>query len=191
MWRNCLCFVVLTLLVCGELRDSQAGLVQIDDFSLSSAPSTLDVNGWEVIRTVNGGEYNHAFQSWSLNGPGVLTVNYTVVGGSFADLFGSDFNGFVLNISRNGSGSTIAVADTNLGQTSGPIAIVTPSVRTDFGFGGFDGATSAVTFTFTQTGRPGAKLNLNAFSAVPEPSALLLVGSVLTLAAARRRRISQ
>ena len=171
--------------------------VQFDDFSNTGVNVTaLNIGGITLNREVNfstGARFEGG--SIVLDNQAVAILTYTVTNGDFGDLFATSgasksfFDGFSVNALRNvvGEGQTSFVIEV------GGIPVVGSTLSNgdnDFRNVAMPGATT-VKFTIANT-RPGnappGSLVINSLSAVPEPSAMLMVGLLASFGLSRRRR---
>ncbi len=184
---------------------AEAALVRVefDSFALSGSPETVFTSGaltvTRTISTNSGTAPTISGGNLILSKNSSATVTYNVTNGTFGDVFATgavsaaSFDGFSFNAAwtqqsniGNGSGVSISVGGTEVVSSA---AIGTGD--NDFRFIA-DPTATLVSFTFTNSfpggGKSAANLVIGSISAVPEPSALLLVGSVLGLGFLRRRR---
>jgi len=176
----------LTLLVlCSSQAEAALVTANIDNFSTATGGTTTVFNsgGITVKRSVGGGTFFGA--GYFLGSGGTMIVNFSANGGTFGDLYSnetgfaaSEFTGFLLSASSAGNGT--------ISMNGGPDMTISGGLNSYF----FSAAPATSFVSFLITADSGA-MSIGAgsgFQAVPEPSALLLVGSVLGMAAFRRRR---
>ncbi len=179
---------------------SEAALVRatFDSFANTTLTSTpvITAGGATVNRTISGAGVSVSGTDLVVQRNSTATVTYSVTGGTFNDVYQAlggpgTFSGFSFNASVTGAPQgQMALTSVLYSGTPGLLSTTLAAGDNDFLDTALSNATSVtISFTNDNGGPAGARnLLIGSVSAVPEPSALLLVGSILGVGLARRRR---
>jgi len=189
-----LSLAVITAIFSTLASQSTAGLitVQFDGFTTpNGTPQTVFTSGaLSVQRTATLGDntqYSGTHFSTAAVVPfNTFTLTYNVVGGNFGDVFatsgssGAAFDGFAVSVVYSFGGQGRVSINGGATQSLGPGANVFRNVANPLD--------TSVSFSFTHEPGGSGSMTVTSLSAVPEPTALMLVGSVVGLCFIRRRR---
>jgi len=188
MIRSFMAFAAV-LMLSQSVANAALVTASVDDFTTPGMTQVFDNGTIQVNRIFQLGGL-HAGSGYVVLPGDLMVVTYQAVGGTFGDLFSqetgfsaSEFTGFTLSASSGGAGSITMISN-------GGAGIVNVSGALSDYFFAADASTTFVSFNVAANGGAMTVGFGSGFQAVPEPSALLLVGSVLAACGVARRRRS-